>query len=245
MTKEFDTKWFKLENYEKCKQLDLYSWSQLFHQRAFVKLVLLSTDDKKSIEANGAGDALGFDQEWEDEKNIHSGDWERWHTTALHYLNKMKTRPISSYKDPSGDKDSKYNPSVTSITVYEMWNLATQWLLNREWATCEYLNNFMEISSKKAKSIEKPYDFACWNKGVIENIGVAHISVDLLVPDEQILKDFMKLIKDVRKELHCYSRKKNFTQTDMLKWHDIRLLPFIDLTIISLIEGKKIKQQYF
>ena len=26
----------------------------------------------------------------------------------------------------------------------------------------------------------------------------------------------------------------------MLKWHDIRLLPFIDLTIISLIEGKKI-----
>ena len=113
-----------------------------------------------------------------------------------------------------------------------MWNLATQWLLNREWATCEYLNKFMEISSKKAKSIEKPYDFVCWNKGVTENTGFANISVDLLVPDEQILKDFIKLIKDVRKVLNCYSKKKNFTQTDMLKWHDIRLLPFIDLTII-------------
>ena len=175
-----------------------------------------------------------------DEKYIHSGDWERWHTTALYYLNEMKTRPISSYKDTSGDRVSKYNSSVTSITVYGMRNLGTQGLLNREWATCDYLNEFMEISSKKAKSIEKPYDFVCWNKGVTENTGFANISVDLLVPDEQILKDFIKLIKDVRKVLNCYSKKKNFTQTDMLKWHDIRLLPFIDLTIISLIEGKKI-----
>lgn len=111
----------------------------------------------------------------------------------------MKTRPISSYKDPSGDRDSKYNSSVTSITVYGMRNLGTQGLLNREWATCDYLNEFMEISSKKAKSIEKPYDFVCWNKGVTENTGFANISVDLLVPDEQILKDFIKLIKDVRK----------------------------------------------
>ncbi len=71
---------------------------------------------------------------------------------------------------------------------------------------------------------------------------LANITVDTTATDEQIKTDFERWLKDYRSNINYITRQKNFTKQEMLDWVESQLLPFMDLKIAELIEGKKLGQ---
>lgn len=71
------------------------------------------------------------------------------------------------------------------------------------------------------------------------------IGIDLSASDEQVRNDFEKWLKDYRKNTeHKHEPvKKNFTDKDMSKWVEYRVLPYLDLMLVAKYEGKKIRQK--
>lgn len=68
------------------------------------------------------------------------------------------------------------------------------------------------------------------------------IAVDLGVSNERLMKDFKDWLKKTRAAVGVAPKIGLFDETDFLRWHEQRLLPFLDLTFWAATRGKRIQQ---
>jgi hypothetical protein len=61
----------------------------------------------------------------------------------------------------------------------------------------------------------------------------AMLMISLGATDKQLKKDFEKWLENYRSLSKCTVRKKQFTASDLKKWTDNKVLPYLDLTLIE------------
>ncbi len=64
------------------------------------------------------------------------------------------------------------------------------------------------------------------------------LSVDLTVSDEELIIDFKRWLQEKRENIKNNPRKKMFTPNHFDRWKSLRILPYLDLTLISGFDGK-------
>lgn len=215
MSKELDTSWFDLKKYDGLKKLDLNGWYIQIYNR-----LLLKSDFYFSI--------TGEQPE-----------------TLLH---RLKENPIIACdRDMLGKNNfnHKYNfntPAVRSTTAFEFWSCIDNQDLDDVWKKCKVARETLCFPSDTEDSLYAPLDFL--NKISYEGYftNISHITVDLSAPDEQIISNFKYWLNEYRKAVNYKSSKKIFSDKDFSEWIEYRLLPYIDLKIISEIEQKEITQ---
>jgi hypothetical protein len=136
--------------------------------------------------------------------------------------------------------------SVDSLTSYELWEMANDSDLDHVWEACQ---NSWPVSIEfdrddSLKNILTPYDFYIEQYKPIKNdpFPSAHVVINLSATDEQIKNDFSHWLTHYRKAINYQPQKKLFTQTDFDYWVQYGVIPYLDLTLIAKIEGKKITQ---
>ena len=67
------------------------------------------------------------------------------------------------------------------------------------------------------------------------------LTVELNATDEQLKVDFEIWLKQQR-ETKSIKREKMFTDKDIAKWRNNKILPYLDLTLIARAEGIKLTQ---
>ena len=251
MSKKFDTSWFNLNNYEGLKDLDLYGWYQQLAIRDRIKSILLSYDDILGIEGEDLNDfeemqiyeAVSYREILDSD-----GDWEELYAApTLRWIEQIKHNPIidlddsKKYKLHKSDLKYPFNTySIISTPAYIIYLLAADDQLRNVWKICNILYKDMEeVTKKQTELIKTPYDLLSIDEGILENKGLAHVTVDLTATDEQIKKDFSHWLSEYRKATNFRSNKGIFTKKDLSDWCRERLLPYIDLKLIASIEGKK------
>jgi hypothetical protein len=68
----------------------------------------------------------------------------------------------------------------------------------------------------------------------------ANIIINLSATNEQIKEDFNHWLKFYRKQLSVGPIKNDFSQKDFTKWIKWRLIPYLDLKLISMYEDKEL-----
>ncbi len=251
MSKKLDTSWFNLKNYDGLKDLDLYGWHQQLAIRGKIKSVLLSYDAIKDIEGKYLSDVEKMEiYEAVEERELLGtyGEWEEVYAApALRWVERIKNNPIidldyeNKYESHGSDLKYPFNThSVTSTPAHIIYLLAADEQLDNVWQYCDILYEDGEVTEKQGELIETPYDLLSIEQESIENIGLAHVTVDLTASDEQIKLDFCHWLSKYREATKFGSKKKYFTNNDLAEWVCKRLLPYIDLMLIAKIEGKRI-----
>lgn len=113
-----------------------------------------------------------------------------------------------------------------------------------------YYDSMGKIIEKKADGIEITQEEETLMETPVDHIfsppaskqHYNYLTVDLRATDQQIMEDFSHWLAECRKVAALDSRKKKFTQKDLMDWVTYRVLPYIDLMIIAKQEQKKITQ---
>jgi hypothetical protein len=101
---------------------------------------------------------------------------------------------------------------------------------------------FMQLKKQHEKSVYlKLYSHEEFNKESKPH-NFAYLSVDLHAAEEQIIEDFKKCLKNIRKNMQHPTVKKIFSSKDFNQWHEYKILPYLDLTIWGTFSGQKFTQ---
>jgi hypothetical protein len=251
MAKKFDTSWFNLKNYQGLKDLDLYGWYRQLAIRERIKSILLSDGDILKIEGKGLNNFEGIELlEALSERKLLAGiEWEaRYAEPALRWVERIKSHPILDLNDLNEETSGLKYPfntySVTSIPAWDFYLIVNDGDLSKVWRTCDNLYNEGEVTEEQGKLIGAPYDLLAIEDGILGSNGLAHVTVDLTATDEQIKEDFCHWLTEYRKVINFGPKNKKqnkfFTREDLSHWEEERLLPYIDLWLITKVEGKRI-----
>ncbi|MDP1665511.1 MAG: DUF6387 family protein [Methylobacter sp.] len=231
MTRELDTSWFNLKNYEALKTMSVADWVWQIEIRHYSylaahhnpvhlrddeenkRLLLMATELK-------AGITIPDNQEYPYDRHHHRAD------------SVIKGQPF-------------YTTSINSLASADLWRLTKNKDLLPVWDACQYAHDTVyehDTNSDCLKTAFTPIDFHIKKNQHPYIYPLAHLVADLSATDEQIKNDFAKWLTHYRQEIGYQSPKKLFTQKDFDHWVKHGVIPYLDLFIISKIEDKKITQ---
>ncbi len=208
---ELDTSWFDLKNYEKLKELNLCEWVGLLTWRGLIISVTPYN--------------FGF----------------------------FKVSPVNKWIIESANKSNKSETfSVQNMTVADIGVIQQSEKLNNALQIFDELtdsdfNNFLrQYPNLRQQQSEYYKQFLSPISSFFDN-QMHYVSVNLKASDEQIMSDFRQWLSEYRKitgiEQPIVKKRKNplpaFTNNDLSRWVEYRVLPYIDLTMIAQLEGKE------
>ena len=255
MTKELDTSWFDLKNYDKLNELDLYGWTE---QIAIRQVTLDDIETRKSILDNIETrkailkdleilNGKLHDDEFEDEELEDLLDCLR--EFELESVSKrIKNRPIVAHWSHFKHYPDKYKFPFNTVSVYgtgagDHRRIADDDKLSDVWELLKPECILDEITDEQAKLIRTPIDMIYRDRDIsMFHNTPTHVTVDLAASDEQIMSDFRQWLTEYRKVTARATIKKLFTQADFDYWIQYGVIPYLDLILIAKIEGKKITQ---
>jgi hypothetical protein len=217
VSKEFDTSWFDLKKYENLIDLDLIGWHRQIQIRSFLLWAMSDPDYKDLI--------------------------------PLHKATAIKENPILKPYIPDEEDAERFNylivkpkgrSVVNDTTALEHWQSANDDRFSHIWDICK-LDNEGLVTEEQAELISIPMS-ALYKSFEIDTGDIEGVTIDLTATDEQITKDFSEWLSNYRKNSTRKASKRNFTDKDFKNWIQWRLLPYVDLIIISKIEGVSITQ---
>ncbi|MBN3758570.1 hypothetical protein G3N95_37060 [Paraburkholderia sp. Tr-20389] len=75
--------------------------------------------------------------------------------------------------------------------------------------------------------------------GFSSDMGVAHIIVDLTVPLDDLLKHIASFVKEFQSRVGMKKPRRGFDRNHFIRWHEMKVLAYIDLQIISVLRRTK------
>lgn len=301
MSKELDTSWFDLKNYDGLKTMAIEDWMLVIQTRTLIY-------EEYDHYANQRAFEREEDPEWKQECIQKMVNHLKYKCLSLidgfHYFT------VTDYLEEESSNSSFSTPSVDSLSVTQSWDISEDGTLggdihlgsiyqkNRdkhaiqtimlgilkdgigecirvqdaayEERTHESICELNEATDEQVKVLKEykneyhgdenydnfireahrtPYDFRhkqYFNQDYISSL--AHVTIDLNAPDEQIKNDFTHWLTHYRKAsgLHIPKKKahkKLFTQATFDHWIKFGLIPYIDLKLMADIEGKEITQE--
>ncbi|MEM5364852.1 DUF6387 family protein [Paraburkholderia azotifigens] len=75
--------------------------------------------------------------------------------------------------------------------------------------------------------------------GFSSDMGLAHFTVDLTVPLDDLLKHIASFLKEAQSRVGIKKRRRGFDRNHFRRWHQMKVLAYIDLQIISVLRRTK------
>jgi hypothetical protein len=153
------------------------------------------------------------------------------------YVNKIKENPIFIYSDDTDSDIKTFSFKLPPSLSVKSKNKNQELHEGNE----KYIG-WLEMTDNEMDEFIKG-----GNERYIEDTGYlirgvsSEVVVDLTATDEQIINDFRQWLTDYRKSIGYTPIKKSFTEKHLFEWTQWRLLPYLDLKIVSCIEGKELK----
>jgi Family of unknown function (DUF6387) len=241
LSKNLDTSWFDLKNYEALHSFSIEDWACVIEARVFY----IEEYEKRGAEPfydwhyleeikqnpiiNSAG-------------NSYADDWFRVSINEEVHGRDYMSNSFSTL-------------SVDSLKNYQAWKMVSDpphtnrkfWELRDEW------NKLWEEDTENQEYLleagHAPYDFHYKHYLNLDYMpSEAHVVIDMNAPDEQIEKDFSHWLKNYRKvaDYRVPEKKiheKLFTQKTFDFWIRYGLIPYLDLVLVAKVEGKEITQE--
>lgn len=219
MANELDVSWFDLSKYDELASMDLSGWHNQLEVR---NLITYFIEEKYTHPELREYDYLDFFERIK-ENPIWRHEKEGSHSDKIPFI-EAKKYPFNSY-------------AVQNTVASDIWFFASEDRFKNVWDSCEkYFMENIELDDDIMDLINTPVNFLY--SGYSDNS--ANLTIDLTASNEQIIIDFQHWLTEYRKFTGLKSIKNNFTNKDLANWHELSLLPYIDLTIHAAIEGKKI-----
>ncbi len=213
MSKELDTSWFDLKNYDKLNELDLQGWHSQLSTRAFYfedkKLAVSLCDNiKKNPIITNYDD---YDYRW--------GDWKKYIKYPFNTL------------------------SIASTTVFEFWNFVKlDYDLADVWKRCQ-LELESDCTDTQQELFSTPLSRFLVDRNIGDlgthyvTINLSATDEQIMSDFRHWLTEYRKAMGQGYE-----SHKRNFTDKDLSEWIEYRVLPYLDLMMIAKLEGKKMTQ---
>lgn len=196
--------WFKLENYNDAALLDIGGWHENLLWRKWLKEALSRAPDRFKSE--------------NEPKFIED------------QMKQIMSDPIQKERRISIEIQS---PSVEFLTPYTMGALYNE--LNEQ--QIETLNIELNREFTSLEDLEKSHKEHPWMIAPLINLlpdyDSVPVMVDIHLPDELIIEEFKKWLKDARKTIDTFSKTKRARQQNFDLWISAGVLPYIDLSIWS------------
>ena len=216
MSKEFDTSWFDLKNYDKLNELDLYGWVEQIgiRQAAFDDI-----ETRKRI-LNDIGTYLEkitivkgelnlneeeFEELLEKDEEFHEilNGLEEFDLTRI--SKRIKHNPMVTRWPRGKYETGRYPFSCDTISVYgtsaaKHWHIANDDKLSDIWELLKPGWFMNEITHEQAKLIHSPIDIIYKTKDISCRYDTStHVTIELAASDEQIMSDFRQWLTEYRK----------------------------------------------
>lgn len=257
MSKEFDTSWFDLKNYDKLNELDLYGWVEqigirqgTFDDIEVRKHILndIGTYLEKITIVKGELNLNEeeFEELLEEDEEFHEilNGLEEFDLTSI--SKRIKHNPMVTRWPRGKYETGRYPFSCDTISVYgtsaaEHWHIANDDKLSDIWELLKPGWFMNEITHEQAKLIHSPIDIIYKTKDISCRYDTStHVTIELAASDEQIMSDFRQWLTEYRKVTARTTIKKYFSQSDFEYWIKYGAIPYIDLLLMTKVEGKKI-----
>jgi hypothetical protein len=162
------------------------------------------------------------------EKKMSYQNWETQHKHAQSIILSIKENPILNC-----DKQ-KIVPS-SSVTDSTYFDLYTAQHKGKHWP------NIFKLSIDEWP-IGTEEELLTSVEDTMTYLDTPMVTIDSRSTDEQLKSDFDKWLNNYRSITRTKKRKKMFNLKEIEKWCNNKILPYIDLTIISESEGEKLTQ---
>jgi hypothetical protein len=236
LSKEFDTSWFDLNNYEEFKTMTILQWSLALQTRRCMRDFNLSPERLKKDPAQTSS------------KNELFDDYVPAPITLAPKF-PFNTKSVCSMTNYNIFRDFRNMDDAVIAACVELDNS-----IHRSFDKDES-NHIDEDAHFIA---HHPYDI-CRNYTATQQQRSAVICINLMASEDQIRDDFNHWLINYRKHLEISGRKKPltkkdikignlnqkekpFTQKDFDSWVEYKVIPYLDLTLLAEYEGKKITQ---
>jgi len=219
--------WFTLKEYDFTSSLNAVGWYEQLYPRYIHHYVASKSnyDERKLSEKVKRELAFLF--------------------TIFTNSGKLPKEVVAKYTDIPLERPPEAEPyAIRSISVRSVHYLYLDFNKSIPDKFIEHLNKETMSPEEKALS-ETP--FAIWqaNAGYPDSYQQVPIDVDLSATDEQLKLDFEKWLINFRKLSGKIAASKNFSDSKFKRWHELRLLPFLDLSYWAMLYNKSIRQSVY
>lgn len=221
MSKELDVSWFDLKKYDDLASMDLGGW----HTQLDVRYLIFSCvsdyenthPDLRNYDVLDLFECIKENPVWR--YNVEDLEFER------KPYQEISKYPFNTY-------------SVRNTQALDIFNCASNGNFKNIWDNCKKYNE-IDLDDDLFDLISTPYDLLYSN----DDFETANLRINLTATDEQITNDFKYWLTEYRKHTGYKYHKNNFTNKDLAYWHELQILPLIDLDIYAAIEGVKITDE--
>lgn len=229
--------WYKISNYEGCRELDAAGWYKAIAQRMghlnFLETIGPAKSRKfKSLRSNllelrknplyvpknrnhllilGGNDLLAIEK--------HKGDFSRFSFAISPYTLRKLYQTERFFKKSIRDKTRKYMDAL--YEGLEVPNKDEKWCLSK-----------LDKPLFDILKIDGDYRPGYKNRAEIRTKDI--VEIDFSVPDKILLEQFSVYLKLTRKNYPDIKKPYNFKRPNFLKWHTYGVLPYLDLKIWAI-----------
>ncbi|SFM90971.1 DUF6387 family protein [Nitrosomonas communis] len=234
--------WFKLENYSESANFTSKEWLEQILMRLNHSDILINPDNYlNKLEPDDFRAAVEERLKFFNSMKIDPFPTLISACCELDEIYENLKKPDGEYK-PEGEYKHKF-ASVQELSEYTAYSFLINSSKKAEIENdCSIFSHSTEYEDwineiKRNLEIRGKYSQPIANFAQYEN--TKFLEIDLYASDEQILKEFKNWLIDTRKSSNNFM-KYQFSTKDFEDWHDSKLLPYWDLTMIATIENATI-----
>jgi len=148
------------------------------------------------------------------------------------YIEKIKTKPVFDVELEVVGDDGELEDYSSGFKLDEEYPFNT---FSVRSASVRHMVGRVMPDGECMNPMKMPYDLRGHTEGTYSLD--ANVIIDLTATDEQIKRDFNHWLVTYREKLDGLEIKKNFTKQDYSNWIKWRLIPYLDLKLISMYEN--------
>lgn len=136
-------------------------------------------------------------------------------------------------------------PTVDSLRSIDIWHLIKDFKLTNIGDACKHYAKFFfrnELDTELAEIATRPHGLNIEKYFNYDKFNTYYVSVDLVASDEQLKEDFSSWLEKTRKQIKKKKKRRFVKQADFDQWVKHGVIPYLDLTFMAKLEGKKITQ---
>jgi hypothetical protein len=160
-------------------------------------------------------------------------------------VNLFNAKP--SYKLPSPIKDQSPADYFAGVYTFNHDRRYLEWVNRAIYIENEdYTYDDDDHNETLAREENKFYETPAWKMheesadgGFSIDIHSLFISVDLRIPDNELVSEFKKWLAKKRKDIGITPKQRPFNENDFADWHSDRLLQYLDLTFWAMTHNVK------
>ena len=208
-----DIEWFSLAKYESLRNMSLLEiYGQLYIRKELYQMIFHSRTGNKSAK-----------------ESVMEQNFTGW-------IDQIRNKSIIDTCIQGSENSKQVNEEDLALdTVTDLTALDVQGLISAARVTFD--DDDEELSLEE---LDVCLDELTHQNHPNEELGYRHLKIDIFASDELILRHFRNWLSEIRTKYPKYTIEKSFSEQDKAKWVHDRLIPYIDLRLITAYDNIKL-----